>query len=107
MAKSVGELFAEETKKPDSELDLARAALLIAKHEYPSLEVDRYIERLDSISYSIEERLHEKRGRGNERFIIDRINARLFGELSFRGNVENYYDPKNSFLNEVLDRRTG
>ena len=105
--KSADELFANEALKPESEIDLGRAALFIAKSEYPGLNVDLYLRRLDEIAESIDERLPSAQSGRDPQKIIEQINEHLFEELSFRGNVENYYDPRNSFLNEVLDRRTG
>jgi len=105
--KSADELFAAEALRPDPEIDLGRAALLIAKKEYPGLDVDYYLRRLDEIASSIEDRLLTAQISRDSLKIIPIINEHLFDELSFRGSVENYYDPKNSFLNEVLDRRIG
>jgi regulator of sirC expression with transglutaminase-like and TPR domain len=105
--KSAGELFAAEVAKPESELDLGRAALLIAKSEYPGLDIDQYLQRLDTIAADIETHLRAAQSVRDPGTIIEAINELLFEELSFRGNVDSYYDPKNSFLNEVLDRRIG
>jgi regulator of sirC expression with transglutaminase-like and TPR domain len=89
---------------PDEAIDLAQAALLIAREEYPDLEVSRYLDRLDEMSRELRGRL-----RGGERgaSLIAHLNRYLFEELGFRGNVEEYDDPRNSFLNDVLDRRVG
>src|SRR2546430_11168066 len=91
--ESVEALFAAEALKP--EIDLGRAAFLIAKSEYPSLDVDAYVRRLDDIAKAISDRLQIAESGSDPKVIIDEINEYLFKELSFRGNVDNYYDPKN------------
>lgn len=96
--------FAALIALPDEAIDLGQAALLIAREEYPDLEVGAYLSRLDEMAGAIRARL-----RGGEGFtsLIAHLNRFLFEELGFRGNLEEYYDPRNSFLNDVLDRRTG
>lgn len=101
--KSVPDPFAAEALKPEEQIDLGRAALLIAKIEYPSLQIDTYLERLDQYAQAIDKKLVSR----DADEIVDRINELLYDELSYRGNAENYYDPKNSFLNEVMERCTG
>ena len=96
--------FAALVALPDDAIDLAQAALLIAREEYPDLEVGRYLARLDEMAEAVRRRL-----RGGEGFTsqIAHLNRLLFDELGFRGNREEYFDPRNSFLNDVLDRRIG
>jgi regulator of sirC expression with transglutaminase-like and TPR domain len=96
--------FAALVDLPDEAIDLAQASLLIAREEYPDLEVGRYLARLDEIGEAIRRRL-----RGGEGFAsqIAHLNRMLFEEMGFRGNREEYFDPRNSFLNEVIDRRVG
>jgi regulator of sirC expression with transglutaminase-like and TPR domain len=95
--------FSALVARPDPQIDLAHAALLIATEEYPELDVDAYRARLDAMGQALAERLQAaeplQRVRALSRY--------LFEEEGFRGNTEDYYDPRNSFLNEVLDRRTG
>jgi regulator of sirC expression with transglutaminase-like and TPR domain len=81
-------------------IPLAEAALWIAGEEYPELDVDAYLDRLDELAEAARDRLSAK-----DR--IARFNDFLFRELGFSGNAESYDDPRNSFLNEVLDRRCG
>ena len=89
---------------PEEEMDLFTAALSIALDEYPEMDLREYLTQIDRLS----ERARRKVGRTRRcRDGIDRLNAFLFGEEGFRGNIDDYYDPKNSFLNDVLDRRTG
>jgi regulator of sirC expression with transglutaminase-like and TPR domain len=96
--------FAEGMRVPDERIDLARAALLIAAEEYPGLDLARYLARLDELARLVAPRLREARGAA-ERVAV--LNQFLFVEQGFRGNSEQYDDPRNSFLNEVLERRTG
>jgi regulator of sirC expression with transglutaminase-like and TPR domain len=95
-------LFAETVAAPDESLDLARAALLIAAEENPRLCVDEYMDRLDQLGQEASERLAKANGNSIEAF-----NHFIFDEHCFIGNRRDYYDPRNSFLNEVLDRRMG
>ena len=88
--------------RPEDEVDLARASLLVACDEYPQLEVDLYLQRLDTMADTVRGRL----GASAEAAIAG-LNRVLFEEEGFRGNTREYYDPRNSFLNDVLDRRTG
>jgi regulator of sirC expression with transglutaminase-like and TPR domain len=95
--------FAELTGRPDDRVDLARAALAIARWEYPGLAVDAYLERLDALARGVDgaRRSTDPVGR------LHRLREYLFVEQGFAGNREDYYDPCNSFLNDVLDRRRG
>ena len=90
--------------RPDRDVNLAEAALLIACEEYPDLDVRGYLARLDEMGEALRQRLAEEPR--PERAIMA-LNRYLFQELGFHGNTEQYYDPRNSFLNDVLDRRTG
>jgi regulator of sirC expression with transglutaminase-like and TPR domain len=96
--------FAALVARPDSVVDLARASLLIACEEYPDLDVRGYIERLDRMGASV--RAHVGRG-ASPAAAVAALNGYLFDEEGFRGNTDEYYDPRNSFLNDVLDRRVG
>ncbi|MBI3015051.1 MAG: tetratricopeptide repeat protein [Candidatus Tectomicrobia bacterium] len=100
----VRERFASLTQSPDESIDLARGALLIAQEEYPDLEINHYIRMLDDMALEVQARLPANQGPGQ---VIDVINQYLFDEMAFSGNREDYYNPKNSFLNEVLDTRLG
>jgi len=96
--------FSEAVRGPDEKIDLGRAALAIAHGEYPDLDVESYVARLDSLARICEERAG---GEINPYRLIAAINTVLFKQEGFRGNRDDYYDPRNSFLNEVLDRKTG
>ncbi len=105
-------LFAHLLRKPDSELDVEQAALLIAEAEYPGLDVPGYVAKLDGLAQQARQRLRSLglNSPDSKAAPVDRMAAvleLLYRELGFRGNVADYYDPRNSFLNEVIDRRTG
>ena len=97
-------LFTEIVSRKDEEINLAEAALTIAAEEYPRLDIPLYLDKLDRIGDMARERA---RGAIDSLDQISALNAVLFEELGFRGNRDKYYDPRNSFLNEVIDRRTG
>lgn len=105
-------LFAHLARKPDSELDLERAALLVAETEYPGLDVASYVAKLDGLGQLARQRLKSLGLDPSAAGFVpaEGMNAvlrLLYQELGFRGNVSDYYDPRNSFLNDVIDRRTG
>jgi regulator of sirC expression with transglutaminase-like and TPR domain len=85
--------------------DLGAAALAIARVEYPALEPGPYLERLDRMGHEARARIAGSAVRTEE--AIHAFNEYLYDELGFSGNRQRYDDPRNSFLNEVLDRRTG
>jgi regulator of sirC expression with transglutaminase-like and TPR domain len=88
----------------DSAIDLARASLLIARVEYPDLTVDDYIAKLDDMAAAVKQRLNPDDSLARA---LETLNHYLFVELGFQGNLDDYFDPRNSYLNEVLDRRLG
>jgi regulator of sirC expression with transglutaminase-like and TPR domain len=89
---------------PDDEVDLAAAALVIAEDEYPQLRPEPYLRRLDLLAERVRDRLADE---GAPLVLLQELSRVLFEEERFRGNAEQYYDPRNSFLNDVLDRRVG
>ena len=96
------EKFIQVAKAPDP--DLATAALLIARLEYRRLDASRYLDTLDQMGAAAREQV----GAVTDPLESIRVlNGYLFEELGFAGNEEQYEDPRNSFLNEVLERRTG
>ena len=96
--------FAAAVNRSDGTVDLATSALLIARLEYPSLETRPYLRRLDDMARTIHSRLDEG---ADPQTRLAALCVYLFEEEGFRGNNEEYYDPRNSFLNDVLDRRVG
>ena len=88
----------------DERIDLLRAALTIARTQYPQLDIDSYIYRVDAIARRVAARIRDI---GDIAQTIYALNTVLFKEEQLCGNRENYYDPRNSFLNDVLDHRLG
>jgi len=88
----------------DERIDLVRAALTIAQTEYPDLDAKVYCERIEDLARRVK-RLVPDLGDPSESIVA--LNRVLFEEEGFRGNREDYYDPRNSFLNNVLDRKLG
>jgi len=84
--------------------DLGRAALAIARIGYPELEPEPYLAELDALAAAAAARLPAGR---SDVEAVRAVAGYLFRERGFRGNEEDYYDPRNSFLNDVLIRRTG
>ena len=104
MSAEVRERFAQIVNSPEEQLDLAEAALLIAKEEQPDLDVAAYLRKLDELAAAVRSRLSDSPTVDD---IILNLNIQLYREEGLRGNTSAYYDPANSFLNEVLDRKTG
>ncbi|MCC6474875.1 MAG: tetratricopeptide repeat protein [Burkholderiales bacterium] len=86
------------------QFNLAEASLMVAQDAYPDLELRRYLERIDQIAAAIRQRVAQDAFAEQK---VLALNHCLFNELHFAGNVDDYYDPRNSYLNEVLERRTG
>jgi regulator of sirC expression with transglutaminase-like and TPR domain len=86
------------------EFDLEQGAWLFAQTQYPLINVEAYQAVLDGYANELRGRFD---GSGEPQQILTAINQYLFGELGFMGNEANYYDPENSYLNRVLDQRTG
>lgn len=89
---------------PEEEIDLAEAALVIAAEEYRGLDIPAYLARFDEMAAALRRRLRRDIATAEALIALNRY---LFDELGFSGNAADYYDPRNSFLNEVLDRRLG
>jgi len=87
--------FAQLVQGPEDELVLDEASLLIAAHAYPDLVVDRELARLDDLAAGCPEPT------------LDGWRQHLFDDLGFTGETERYDDPRNSFLNDVVDSRRG
>ena len=97
-------MFEGMMARPDEDIDLARAALYIAGGEYPDLDLEHYLTVLDALGAGARRHI----GEGLEpREIIPRLSDYLYTDQGFQGNRDDYYDPGNSYLNHVLDRKTG
>ena len=92
------------TQQRDEEIDLAHAVLLLAKQRYPDLAIEPYLAQIDAIAAAVRRHLGED---AEPRRIVAELNRQLFEVEGFRGNERDYYDPRNSYLNEVLDRKLG
>jgi regulator of sirC expression with transglutaminase-like and TPR domain len=103
-ARDPREEFATIARLPDAKVDTALAALWIAAEEYPSLDPQATLARLDALAAEAAPRLREASG-DPER--AERLLHFLHHEQGFVGNEKSYDDPNNSFLNVVLERRTG
>lgn len=96
--------FAAIAALADADIDVTTAALVLAQEEYPALDIDSYIARIDALAAGAR-RCVPQRGAVVER--MARLAEFLWRDQGFVGNEQDYCDPRNSFLNEVLDRRTG
>jgi regulator of sirC expression with transglutaminase-like and TPR domain len=90
--------------KQGEQFDLEEGAWLLAQTCYPQISVEAYRAILDGYAAVLAERLDPA---GEAKQVLARVNQHLFEELGFAGNKENYHDPENSYLNRVIDRRTG
>ena len=96
--------FAELVSRQDDRIELARACLQIAEDAYPGLDVDGYVGEIERFAKRLRARCAPA-AVAEDRVIA--LNEFLFDDLGFGGNTDDYYDPRNSYLNEVIDRRTG
>ena len=72
--------------------------------EYPELNIESYIQQINRIGMSLKESINDVK---NPTYLISMLNEHLFENLGFRGDDEDYYNPKNNFLNEVIDKKSG
>ena len=96
--------FETLVSKPDEVLDLARIALAVATDEYPDLDAVAYLDWLDATAEAIADAADLAMPLRDRLAMLDR---QLFEVQGFGGNRGDYFDPRNSFLNDVIDRRTG
>ncbi len=104
MQANLTERAVETAQAPEDDAPLLETALAIAAVEYPELDTGRYREQLDQWADTILSRLSEDPSLEE---VIQTLNDFLFLEQGFEGNRDDYYDPRNSFINDVLDRRRG
>jgi regulator of sirC expression with transglutaminase-like and TPR domain len=96
------EHFAEVVSR--EQFNLAEASLMLAQDIYPQVDIPAYLTRLDEIALAIKKRI------ASDAFAEQKVRALnyyLFSEMRFSGNIDDYYDPRNSYLNEVMERRVG
>ena len=89
-------------REPTAPLDLAEVALGLARDEFPFLDVDGQLSELTAMARDVQPYL-----RGHLSLQVQGLSRYLFHEMGFRGNERDYYDPRNSYLNQVLERRLG
>jgi regulator of sirC expression with transglutaminase-like and TPR domain len=100
--------FAALATLPDEAIDLAEGALLIAAEEYPSLDVGAYLQRLEGMAHRVREYLDAGQGGDTDETALQALHRVLFEEEGLHGTSQaEYGDPRNSFLNEVLERKRG
>jgi len=96
------ENFAEIVSR--DQFNLAEASLMLAQDVYPNIDIPGYVGQLDRIAEAIKKRIA---GDAFAEQKLKALNYYLFNEMRFSGNIDEYYDPRNSYLNEVIERRTG
>ncbi len=89
-------------ERRDAEVPLAEAALLVAAEEQPGLAIEPTLARLDEMGAMA---ARCARAAGSPPAAIEALGSYLFRDVGLRGNIEDYYDPRNSYLNEVVERR--
>ncbi len=104
--RSVTEAFAALVRADieDDRIDLLRASLTIARTAYPELDTRSCVARIEALAVRVRKQISP------ELTVVDMITALnqvMFQEMGYRGNREDYYDPRNSFLNDVIERRLG
>ncbi|MBI3694985.1 MAG: tetratricopeptide repeat protein [Acidobacteria bacterium] len=99
-AKELGPLLAQTEEK----IDLGRGALMLARTEYPDLNLDAEVARLDRLAAEAAPAVEAQM---DTVWRVSALRSFLAGECGFHGNEQDYYDPKNSCLNQVLERKTG
>lgn len=99
LPNTLRELFEAQ---PDPPVD--RASLVLARDVYPQLQVEGYLAELDRLALPLEGRVAAAR---TVQAQAAALGTYVYDELGFRGDEETYYDPRNSYLNEVIERRTG
>ena len=104
MTSPARERFTALVSGPEEDLDLAEAALLIAQEEQPDLDVAHYLKRLDQLADAVRTELPPSPTHNDT---LKCLNTHLFFKEGLRGNTGAYYDPRNSFLNEVLETKAG
>ncbi|RMW37548.1 MAG: hypothetical protein EA446_07035 [Nitrosopumilus sp.] len=72
--------------------------------EYPDLDIEKYIEKISKMGMSLKESVSDVK---NPTYLISMLNEHLFENLGYSGDDDDYYNPKNNFLNEVIDKKTG
>ena len=96
--------FAQAVRGPDAEIDLFAACLHVAAEEYPGLEFEPYTTKVAQLAEMVRDQVPASPSMYD---ILHATNEVLFEVAGLRGNSSDYYDPRNSFLNQVIDRGLG
>ena len=104
MSQRVRETFAKEIAKDDAGLNLSLAALLISEYLTETADITSYLTILDELADAAQPSVQRV---NKDADVVEALNRFLFEQLEFSGNSRNYHHPDNSFLNKVLERRTG
>ncbi len=101
---SVASTWQDILAAPRAQLNLAEAALVIARDEYPQLDIAACLAHMDTLADTLRKRLRADIVPSETLALYSRY---MFEELGFAGNSDDYYDPRNSYLNEVIERKLG
>ena len=101
---TVAQTWQDILDAPREHLNLAEAALVLARDDYPQLDIAAYLARIDALAQTLRARLRADIAPIDTLAMLSRY---LFDELGFAGNSKDYYDPRNSYLNDVIDRKLG
>ena len=105
MKNAAGDALFELAQLENDQIDLAKGALLIAKDAYADLDIELYLQRLNQMAAELQSQLGEEADTSDQ---INHLNQYLFETQGFAGSSqEHYYDARNSYLNEVLERKVG
>ena len=105
MKNADGDALFDLAQLENDQINLAKGALLIAKDTYANLDIEAYLQRLNQMAEELQSQIGEKADTGEQ---INQLNHYLFEAQGFAGSSqENYYDARNSYLNEVLERKIG
>ena len=96
--------FREFAEREISFANLAQGALLVALEDNPSIEIDHYVRELDALAVRVRDR---SRSGEPAVFRLGHLQAEMFDAEGYRGDESNYYDPRNAYLNEVIERKRG
>ncbi len=96
--------FIRSVAEPGIPINLPLASLFLASEEYPELDIVAYLGRISLFAKRVRQLLPPRR---STYALINAVNRVLYEEEDFLGNARDYYDPRNSFLSDVLDRRIG
>ncbi len=103
-ARALPRRFEDLSALPDDAIDVAIGAALIARDVHPGLDTQRIVGLLDEMAAPL---VREELAQATAEHQAARLAAHIYGTLGFRGNEKDYYDPRNSLLSDVVERKTG